>query len=100
MTTSALSRLRNAKQNADSVADDRDNYALYVAERVECGGWAPEDVNEYRAAVGVVMHSGTEDARLAAREFWALKAKDSSFCATGINDRIKAFIAAEKRLAA
>lgn len=42
------------------------NYHAYVADRVECGGWTPEDSAEYHRNVASVMRSGTDDEKAAA----------------------------------
>jgi hypothetical protein len=97
MTTDMLDRLKAAKAKADGGENDRANYAAYVADRVE-NGWPESDVAEYRAEVGRIMATGTEDEKTAAREFWAHKATANP--ETGINARIRASIAADKREAA
>lgn len=97
MTTDMLERLKATKAKADSSEIDRSNYAAYVAGRME-NGWTDADVAEYRAEVGRIMTSGTADEKAAAREFWAHKATANP--ETGINARIRASIAAEKREAA
>ncbi len=86
-----LDRLRAAKAKADGSEKDRDNYAAYVAERVENGGWSDADVAEYREEVGRIMKSGTADEKVAAREFWAHKVKNMG-PERGINARIRAQI--------
>ena len=100
MTTSALGRLQSAKKNADSMSIDRDNYAAYVADRIEFGGWSDEDVTEYRAEVARIMKSGTPDEKLAARKFWQLKADENENPAAGANQRIRSANAEAARLAA
>jgi hypothetical protein len=98
MADDALARLRAAKSKADGDEQARENFAAYVADRVENGGWSPADVAEYKAEVGQVMESGTDDDKEAAKVFWAHKAQRTS--ATGINARIRASIAAGERKAA
>ena len=97
MTTDMLERLKAAKQKADGGETDRSNYSAYVADRIEAG-WTDADVSEYKSEVGRIMTIGTEEEKQAAREFWAHKAKANT--ETGINQRIRASIAAEKREAA
>jgi hypothetical protein len=97
MTTDSVSRLQSAKENADQVQQDRDNYAAYVESMREFG-WTDADVAEYRVEVERIMASGTEDEKAAAREFWRDKAAGGSEC--GINGRIGRSIAEEKRRAA
>ena len=98
MTTDMLERLKAAKQKADGGETDRSNYAAYVADRLE-NGWSADDVAEYQAEVGRIMTSGTEGEKRAAREFWAHKSETRP-AECGINQRIRASIAAEKREAA
>ena len=92
---SAVDILRATKARADQTQADRDNYAAYVADRRENGGWTDEDVAEYRAEVVRIMQSGTDDERLAAREFWAHKAREMRMRG-GISARIRESIAVEK----
>ena len=44
----ALEKLKVAKFKADKSQVDRDNYAAYIADRKENGGWTQADVVEYR----------------------------------------------------
>lgn len=97
MTTDMLEKLRAAKDRADSSEIDRKNYAAYIADRIE-NGWSAEDVAEYKAEVGRIMTEGSDDEKAAAREFWAHKRCRNS--EVGINERIRASIAAEKMEAA
>ena len=97
MTTDMLEKLRAAKDRADSSEIDRKNYAAYIADRIE-NGWSAEDVAEYKAEVGRIMTEGSDDEKAAAREFWANKRNRNS--EVGINERIRASIAAEKLEAA
>lgn len=99
MTIDALARLKAIKTKADDGEADRANYAAYVADRVENGGWSSDDVAEYKAEVGRIMANGTPNEKAAAREFWAHKAKRTG-TDEGINARIRARIAAEKQDAA
>ena len=71
----ALEKLKAAKKTADKSQADRDNYAAYIADRKDIGGWSSGDVAEYRAEVERIMKYGTDDEKAAASEFWALKAK-------------------------
>ncbi len=87
----ALLQLKAAKEKADKAQLDRANYAAYVADRKEHGGWTSEDVAEYRREVERIMKSGADDEKAAAREFLALKAAENS--AIGINQRIRSSIA-------
>ena len=48
-----------------TVEQSRSNYAAYVADRIAYGDWTPEHVAEYRAEVGRIMKSGTDDEKLA-----------------------------------
>ncbi len=93
----ALERLKAVKSQADKAQQDRDNYAAYIADRKENGGWTAADVAEYRAEVERIMKSGTDDEKAAASEFWALKSKQS---APNINARIRRSIEQGRRLAA
>ena len=93
----ALERLKVVKSQADKAQQDRDNYAAYIADRKENGGWTTADVAEYRAEVERIMQSGTDDDKAAASEFWALKAKQS---VPDINARIRRSIEQGRRLAA
>jgi len=97
MTTDSISRLHSAKATADQVQTDRDNYAAYV-ESMRESGWADAEVSEYRAEVERIMVSGTDDEKVAAREFWRDSTAAGSEC--GINSRIIRSIADEKRRAA
>lgn len=97
MTTDMLEKLRAAKDRADSSEIDRKNYAAYISDRIEAG-WSAEDVAEYKAEVGRIMTEGSDDEKSAAREFWAHKRSGNSHI--GINERIRASIAAEKLEAA
>ena len=90
----ALEKLKVAKLKADKSQIDRDNYAAYIADRKENGGWTQADVAEYRAEVERIMKSGTDDEKAAASEFWALKA--GSNAANGINDRIRSSLSQAK----
>ena len=94
----ALERLKAVKSQADKAQQDRDNYAAYIADRKEYGGWTAADVAEYRAEVERIMKSGTDDEKVAASEFWAEKAKQSQ--AAGINARIRRSIEQGRRMAA
>ena len=87
----ALEKLKVAKFKADKSQVDRDNYAAYIADRKENGGWTQADVVEYRNEVERIMKSGADDEKAAAREFLALKAAENS--AIGINQRIRSSIA-------
>ena len=93
----ALERLKEVKSQADKAQQDRDNYKAYVADRKENGGWTDADVAEYRAEVERIMKSGTDDEKVAASEFWALKSKQS---APNINARIRRSIEQGRRMAA
>ena len=90
----ALERLKAVKSQADKAQQDRDNYAAYIADRKENGGWTASDVAEYRAEVERIMKSGTDDEKAAASEFWAMKAKQSQ--SSGINDRIRSSLSQAK----
>ena len=94
----ALERLKAVKSQADKAQRDRDNYAAYVADRKENGGWTAADVAEYRTEVERIMKSGTDDEKAAASEFWAEKAKQSQ--AAGITARIRRSIEQDRRMAA
>ena len=93
----ALEKLKVAKFKADKSQADRDNYAAYIADRKENGGWTAADVAEYRTEVERIMKSGTDDEKAAASEFWALKSKQS---APNINARIRRSIEQGRRVAA
>ena len=93
----ALEKLKVAKFKADKSQVDRDNYAAYIADRKENGGWTAADVAEYRTEVERIMKSGTDDEKAAASEFWALKSKQS---APNINARIRSSIEQGRRMAA
>lgn len=71
----ALERLKAAKASADKSQIDRENYAAYITDRRMNGGWTQADVDEYRNEVERIMKAGTDDEKIAAREFWALKAE-------------------------
>ena len=94
----ALEKLKVAKFKADKSQVDRDNYAAYIADRKDIGGWSNGDVAEYRAEVERIMKSGTDDEKAAASEFWALKTGSNS--AHGINSRIRKTLASDRRMAA
>lgn len=82
MSSDLISRLSAVKVEADGESADRENYAAYVADRIEYGGWSADDVAEYKAEVGRIMAEGTDDEKAAAREFWAGKkiaARESLF---------------------
>ncbi len=89
----ALEKLKVAKFKADKSQIDRDNYAAYIADRKERGGWTQADVSEYRNEVERIMKSGTDDEKAAASEFWALKADSNA--AHGINSCIRQNLAAD-----
>lgn len=93
----ALEKLKVAKFKADKSQADRDNYAAYIADRKENGGWTQADCAEYRAEVERIMKAGTDDEKAAASEFWALKAKQS---VPDINARIRRSIEHGRRMAA
>ena len=93
----ALEKLKVAKFKADKSQIDRDNYAAYIADRKQNGGWTDADVAEYRAEVERIMKRGTDDEKAAASEFWALKAKQS---VPDINARIRRSIEQGRRMAA
>lgn len=97
MTTDMLERLKAAKAKADDGQQDRANYAVYVADRME-NGWSSDDAAEYRAEVGRIMAEGEEDEKAAAREFWAHKAAHKP--QVGINQRMRSSISEEKRKSA
>ncbi len=90
----ALEKLKVAKFKADKSQIDRDNYAAYIADRKQNGGWTDADVAEYRAEVERIMKRGTDDEKAAASEFWALKAGRNS--ARGINQRIRSSLSQAK----
>ena len=94
----ALEKLKVAKLKADKSQVDRDNYAAYIADRKENGGWTQADVVEYRGEVERIMKSGTDDEKAAASEFWALKA--GSNAAHGANSSIRQSLASDRRMAA
>ena len=94
----ALEKLKAAKFKADKSQVDRDNYAAYIADRKENGGWTQTDVAEYRAEVERIMKSGTDDEKAAASEFWAMKVDSNS--AYGVNSRIHQRLASDRRMAA
>lgn len=71
---------------------DRENYASYVQDRIENGGWNKADVKEYRDEVKRIMKEGTDDEKAAASEFWAHKREQMIGSAKGINERIRADI--------
>ena len=97
----ALERLKAVKSQADKAQQDRDNYAAYVADRKENGGWTASDVAEYRAEVERIMMSGTDDEKAAASEFWQLNANERRYgYAAGINARIRRSIEQGRRMAA
>lgn len=76
--------------------DDRANYSGYVADRV-ANGWTASDVAEYKKAVSALMQSGSDDDKLAARQFWSLKATERAYSsAAGINGRVRYSIAQAK----
>lgn len=75
MSSDMLDRLRAVKTKADDKANDRENYAAYVADRIDTG-WSSADVDEYRSEVGRIMASGTAEEKEAACEFWRLKAAE------------------------
>lgn len=93
---SAADTLRALAGKKANIDVNRANYHAYVADRVECGGWTPEDSAEYHRNVASVMRSGTDDEKAAAREFWAAKAV-CAIPAIGVNDRIKARIKERKK---
>ena len=95
--TDLIEKLRLVKNQADSAEQDRQNYQAYIADRVERGGWTKSDVAEYRAEVAKIMAGDDDDAKRAAREFWALKRTGKS---SGINHRIKQAIDLAKQEAA
>lgn len=97
---SAADTLRALAGKKANIDVNRANYHAYVADRVECGGWTPEDSAEYHRNVASVMRSGTDDEKAAAREFWALKAEQKKSPAVGINARIRGYLAEKKRKAA
>ena len=97
---SAADTLRALAGKKGNIDVNRANYHAYVADRVECGGWTTEDVEEYRGEVERIMQRGTEDEQAAAREFWALKAEQNKSPAVGINARIRGYLAEKKRKAA
>ena len=101
----ALERLKAVKSQADKAQQDRDNYAAYVADRKENGGWTAADVAEYRTEVERIMKSGTDDEKVAASEFWAAYFADEariirSAPVSGINARIRRSIEQGRRMAA
>lgn len=82
----ALERLRAAKVRADSSVDDVVQLERYIADRLDAG-WTDTDADEYRSAVAKLLRSGTEEERIAAREFWS--AALATWPAVGINQRIR-----------
>lgn len=98
MSSDLLSRLAAVKGEADGDAEAREDYRAYVAGRV-ADGWTEEDVAEYKAEVGRIMAEGSDDEKAAAREFWASKRLPVGVEA-GVERRIRASIAADKREAA
>jgi len=94
----ALEKLKVAKFKADKSQIDRDNYAAYIADRKERGGWTQADVSEYRNEVERIMKSGTDDEKAAASEFWPMKVDSNS--AYGANSRIHQRLSSDRRMAA
>lgn len=90
-----LERLYAAKSRADGDVRAREHYAAYVEDRIEHGEWSTADVAEYKAEVGRIMANGTPDEKAAAREFWEYKAAGLDR-GRGINERIRAGIAADR----
>ena len=90
--TDLMEKLRLVKTQADSAEQDRLNYQAYVADRVE-HGWTKHDVKEYRQSVADIMSGEDDDAKAAAREFWALKRVNPE---KGVNPRIRQAIEAKR----
>jgi len=100
MADDAFARLRAAKDKADDGELAREQYRAYVADRVEHGGWSAADVAEYRAEVGRIMESGSDDEKLAARQFWVSKIAEFGNSARGVTQRIRESISAASLIAA
>lgn len=95
MATDLIGRLAKVKSEADSEDQARENYAAYLSDRRDNGGWSEDDAAEYKAEAGRIMSAGTADEKAAAREFWAHKA--GQFVPNHrINERIRESIAAAK----
>lgn len=85
--SNALERLRAAKVRADESANDAEAMEAYIDDRIKNGGWSDADAQEYRDAASSILHSGSNDAIQAAREFW--KSALSAGPVAGINERIR-----------
>ena len=92
----SLAKLQEIKRKADKEQRVRDNYKAYTSDRL-ANGWTKEDLTEYRRQVERIMSSGTDDEKLAASEFWESKRHKPE---EGINDRIKASLHQEQKVAA
>lgn len=87
--TEVLDRLRAAKEKADKDGIVRRQYLAYVDDRTKCGGWSSSDVEEYREEVRRIMSEGTDDEKLAAREFWASEYLIDGSDENSVNARIR-----------
>lgn len=80
-----------------SIDIDRAMFAACLAIFRASGWWSEDDLAGYKSLVGQIMKGVDEDAKQAAREFWA---SQSSSNATGISQRIRGDLAQVERLAA
>lgn len=94
--TEVLDRLRLAKEKADKDGIVRRQYLAYVDDRIKHGGWSSSDVEEYREEVRRIMSEGTDDEKLAAREFWASKYSTAESDENSVNARIRKQIEGNK----
>ncbi len=85
--SNALERLRAAKVRADESVNDAEAMDAYINDRIKHGGWSDADAREYRDAVSSILHSCSNGAIQAAREFW--KSTLSAGPVEEINERIR-----------
>jgi len=82
-----------------SIEIDRAMFAA-CREVLRASGWWPEDqLAGYTQFIGRLMKSDDEDAKQAARDFWASR-MDTRNSAAGINQRIRSYLAQAEREAA
>ena len=77
--------LSAAKQQADSSAAARENYARFLVYQRDVNGWTPEEMADYKEKIGVIMgkddaaalalfpaglYKTADEARQGARIFW------------------------------
>lgn len=92
-------QILDERRQMQTVEADRAMFAACLAIFRASGWWSKEQIAGYTQDVGQIMNCSDEDARQAARDFWASRT-DTRNSAAGINQRIRSYLAQAEREAA